>query len=72
MMIDQTGLTGTYDFTLQYALETGPLAAASTAEASDVETLGVAIQQQLGLKLESSKAPVDTIVIEHVEEPTAN
>lgn len=74
MVIDQTGLKGTYDFTLQFALETGPFGSSPTAapEANDVETLRVALQNQLGLRLESTKAPVDTIVIEHIEEPTAN
>ena len=76
MMIDQTGLKGTYDFTLQFAVERGPLAPPlqtdAAAEPSDVETLRVAIQDQLGLKLESTKVPVDTIVVDHVEEPTPN
>ena len=75
-VLDQTGLKGTYDFTLQFTVETGPLAPPlqtdAAAEPSDVETLRVAIQNQLGLKLESTKAPVDTIVIDHIEEPTAN
>lgn len=74
MVIDQTGLKGTYDFTLQFGLETGPFGSAPTAVlgANDVETLRVAIQDQLGLRLETTKAPVDTIVIDHIEEPAAD
>ena len=81
VVLDQTGLTGKYDFTLQWISETdlrgGPLpAAAGSADAPAFNTSGTsiftAIQDQLGLKLESTKGPVDTIVIEHIEEPSEN
>jgi uncharacterized protein (TIGR03435 family) len=67
-VIDKTGLTGKYDFQLQWTenedAETGPEA--------NWPSLFTAIQQQLGLKLESAKGPVPVLVIEHVEKPSGN
>ena len=65
--------TGTFDFTLKFAQ------AANTATAggdSVVEPTGpslfTAIQEQLGLKLESAKAPVEVLVIDSVQRPSEN
>ena len=66
-VIDQTGLTGRYDFKLRYTYD--------EAHATDPDAppgLFTAIQEQLGLKLEPVKAPVDVFVIDHVERPSAN
>ena len=63
---DQTGLAGVYDFTLRYSDD---LAAGAD---SSVPSIYTALQEQLGLKLESTKGPVDVIVIDHVERPSAN
>lgn len=76
-VVDRTRMKGTYTFTLQYALEPGPEAAPlpPTAQGTGAETaasLFSAIQEQLGLRLESTKAPVETIVIDHIEEPAPN
>lgn len=71
-VIDKTGLTGKYDFTLSYDFQLAQ--PSSTAEASD-PTLSIfdAVQQQLGLKLVSSKATFDRIIIDHAEKiPTPN
>jgi len=72
---DQTGLTGTYDFLLEYALERR-LAPADAANASAPDTVGPgleqALKQQLGLKLESKKGDVEVWVVDHVERPTQN
>jgi len=77
---DKTGLTGTYDFTLQWTPDENqsspggapngppPPAPADTTGPS----LFTAIQEQLGLKLESGKGPVEIIVIDHVERPSGN
>jgi uncharacterized protein (TIGR03435 family) len=65
-VVDQTGLTGRFDFSLTYAPD--PLA----AEAGTAPDIFHAVQQQLGLKLESTNAPVEVIVIDHVEPPTPN
>jgi uncharacterized protein (TIGR03435 family) len=63
-VIDKTGLTGFWDFTLAYL--PGEMAAHSDAEGQPLEK---AIREQLGLKLESGKGPVEVYVIDHVEKP---
>lgn len=74
-VLDQTGLKGRYSFILQWAPER-LAATASQKEDSAAGTSGpslfTALEQELGLKLQSTKAPVDTIVIEHIERPTEN
>jgi uncharacterized protein (TIGR03435 family) len=77
MVLDQTGMKGTYDFDLQFGVDSGPggmpLPSAAMGNGSDTApSLFSAIQEQLGLRLESTKAPVQTIVIDHIEEPTPN
>jgi uncharacterized protein (TIGR03435 family) len=66
-VVDKTGLTGKYDITLQWTPDQGP--ASEDASGSSIFT---AVQEQLGLKLNSTKGPVETLVIDHVEPPTAN
>jgi uncharacterized protein (TIGR03435 family) len=65
---DQTGLTSTYDFTLDltpYLQKTG--------ERPDIGLMMVtALREQLGLKLEAARAPVDVLVIDHIERPSEN
>jgi len=69
-VIDKTGLTGRYDFTLKWRPEElEGKADVTTDNAPDIFT---ALQEQLGLKLEPSKGPVDTLVVDHVEMPTEN
>jgi uncharacterized protein (TIGR03435 family) len=66
-VIDQTGLTGCYDFKLRYTYD--------EAHATDPDAppgLFTAIQEQLGLKLDAVKAPIDVFVIDRVEPPSAN
>jgi uncharacterized protein (TIGR03435 family) len=72
-VVDRTGLSGTYDIDLHFA----PLglATATGADASpptDAPSIFTAVQEQLGLKLEATTAPVDVLVIDHVEKPTAD
>jgi uncharacterized protein (TIGR03435 family) len=76
---DRTALKGTYDFTLKYTFPVGnaPPGASDgqpAPAASDPSGLFIfsAIQQQLGLKLESTKGPVEIVVIDHVEKPSGN
>ena len=78
--IDRTGLTGLYDFTLKFTYEgrmpglMGPLGvpAGTPAPAADPDapSLSAALQEQLGLKLESARGPVEVVVIEKFEKPT--
>jgi len=69
-VVDKSGLTGKYNFTLSWR------AAMAQAEADDgaVSTpdLFTALQEQLGLKLEPIKGPVDVVVIDHLERPGEN
>jgi uncharacterized protein (TIGR03435 family) len=70
-VIDKTGLTGSYDVTLDWtSTRYGPADAANQLGAPP--EIFTAIQEQLGLKLEPGKGPVETIVVDHMEEPTAN
>jgi uncharacterized protein (TIGR03435 family) len=85
-VVDATGLTRKYDYTLQWTpddaampMSGGPAGGPSGApghDSSSVEAGGpslfTAIEEQLGLKLESTKATVDVIVIDHLDLPSAN
>jgi len=77
-VVDQTALAGKWDFSLnwtpdetQFGGRAGQLPAASD-KADAPPDLYTAIQQQLGLKLEPTKAPVDVLVIDRVEKPSEN
>ncbi len=63
-VIDATGLTGRYDVTLDFNVD--------ESKSMEGTTIFEAVQRGLGLKLESTKGPVDVIVIDHVEKPSAN
>jgi bla regulator protein BlaR1 len=65
-VIDKTGLAGKYSFTVTYMPDD-----AAPAD-TDGPSLFTALQDQLGLKLESSKGPVELLVIDRVEKPDAN
>jgi uncharacterized protein (TIGR03435 family) len=73
MVLDRTGLNGSFDLDLVWT----PVAPAD-ASANGVPTASVdvgpsiftALQEQLGLKVESTKGPVDVLVIDHIERPT--
>lgn len=65
-VVDRTGLAGSWDFELTFAPERRGPDGAADANLPDFFT---AIQEQLGLKLESTKGPVDVLVIDSVEKP---
>jgi len=81
-VLDKTGLTGKYDFTLQWTPEEnrapmfkgtrdggqGP----DSPPDSSGPSIFTAIQEQLGLKLEAQKGPAEVLVIDHVERPSEN
>jgi bla regulator protein blaR1 len=81
-VIDKTGLTGLYDFSLKFAPEgrnAGPLGQTlalrgAQGQAPPVDPnapgLSAALQEQLGLKLESARGPVEVVVIDKLEKPT--
>jgi bla regulator protein blaR1 len=87
--VDKTGLTGYYDFSLQFAIDPGMMrggpgpamagpggppggGASPPPDDASGPTLMTALQEQLGLRLESGKGPVDVLVVDHVEQPSAN
>jgi uncharacterized protein (TIGR03435 family) len=69
LVVDETGLTGKYNFKLTWAPEDRHTAMDTGV---DGPSLFTAIQEQLGLKLETKKAPLDCVVIDHVEHPSPN
>jgi uncharacterized protein (TIGR03435 family) len=69
-IIDKTGLKGKYDLSLKWTPDDQP--PADNGSGDRAPDLFTALQEQLGLKLEPSKGPVDTLVIDHVEMPTEN
>jgi uncharacterized protein (TIGR03435 family) len=79
LVIDETGLKGAYDFTLNFTPE-GAVAVRGPDGGGDGPTAPVdgaapsifSAVQELGLKLESTKGPVDVVVITRIEKPTEN
>ena len=77
--MDQTGLQGRYDIDVTYTPE--PFSAATLAQRGGTPMPGVdpngpslfkALEEQLGLKLEEKKTPVQVLVIDHIEPFTEN
>jgi uncharacterized protein (TIGR03435 family) len=74
-VVDRTGLTGGFDLDLQFSrspLTAAPANDAAAAPSGDAPLIFTAIQEQLGLKLEATTAPLDVLVVDHVEHPTEN
>jgi bla regulator protein BlaR1 len=65
-VVDKTGLTELYDITLRWSPDD-----VGSSDAS-LPSLFTALQEQLGLKLEYNKNPIDVIVIDHIERPSEN
>jgi bla regulator protein blaR1 len=77
MVIDRTGLTGFYDFKLEFTPDEAQVRAPGDstplpAAGSSGPSLFTALQEQLGLKLETSKGPVEILEIDHAEKPSEN
>jgi uncharacterized protein (TIGR03435 family) len=66
MVLDETGLEGTYDYTLEWTPDDQ-----AHAESSG-PSLFTALKEQLGLKLEMQKRPVDVVILDHIERPSPN
>jgi bla regulator protein blaR1 len=75
-VLDKTGLTGRYDYTLDWTPDLQGAPADPEADAAQAPgsgpTIYTAVREQLGLRLESGKAPVDVVVVDHVDRPSAN
>lgn len=65
VVVDRTGIAGEYDLNLSWAVDSG-------ASVPDGPSIFTAIQEQLGLKLESAKAPVKVLVVDQLEMPSEN
>ncbi|HJT90275.1 MAG TPA: TIGR03435 family protein [Bryobacteraceae bacterium] len=82
IVLDKTGLTGKYDINLQWTPVPGEIQLPPGAPPPGAiplppvdpngPSIYAALPEQLGLKLESQKAPVETMVIDHIEEPSEN
>jgi len=73
-VLDRTSLQGIYDWDLEWTPapgEPGPPGAAPPVNA-DAPSIFTAVQEQLGLRLESSRGPVEVLVIDSLERPTEN
>jgi uncharacterized protein (TIGR03435 family) len=80
-VIDKTELTGKFDIQTQWTPDQNQLQAMAGGAQPDAQvpqfdpngpSIFTALQEQLGLKLESQKGPVDVLVIDHVEKPSEN
>ena len=69
-VVDRTGLTGAFDFDLQWT--SGPVAPAAGAAPppDDGPSIFAALQEQLGLRLESTRGTFDVVVVDAVRRPT--
>ena len=68
VVVDKTGLTGVYDFALKWTPDLGD----TPPKDNDGPSVFTAIQEQLGLKLEPQKGPVEMFVIDQVQKPSDN
>jgi uncharacterized protein (TIGR03435 family) len=73
-VVDRTGLSGAFDFRIEWTPEPNPSAPSSAEEQSDLSgpSFYQALKQQLGLKLIKTRARLQVLVIDHVERPSAN
>jgi uncharacterized protein (TIGR03435 family) len=77
-VIDKTGLTGMYDFALKFAADSasipGPFGLLQPTPPPpgdpDAPSVFTAVQEQLGLRLENARGPVEVVVIDKIEKPT--
>ena len=69
MVVDRTGLTGSWEFELTYAPDTGGAGNPDQPIDPNAPSFFTAVQEQLGLKLESAKGPVEVLVIDSIERP---
>jgi len=83
-VFNRTGLTGLYDVKMEFGVDETTPGSADTRAARDPDTaadaapeplgpsLFTALQQQLGLKLETTRGPAEFLVIDHIERPSGN
>ena len=74
VVVDHTGLTGLFNIHLEYARENPSASRANPVSSNDPPNPSIftAVQEQLGLRLSEWRGPVEVLVIDHVERPSAN
>ena len=75
-VVDRTGLAGAWDFEINFAPESAPIQAPPGVELPPGDptapSLFTAIQEQLGLRLQSTKGPVEVLVVDRIEQPISD
>jgi bla regulator protein BlaR1 len=71
-VIDKTGVTGKYDIALKWMSDHATMSATTNSDEAAAPPLFKALEEQLGLKLEATKGPVRTVVVDHIERPSPN
>jgi bla regulator protein BlaR1 len=71
-IVNHTGLTGRYDFTLSFAPDPEVVQLPLDSEALQAPTLLGALKEQLGMRLDPAKLPMEVLVIDHIERPSEN
>jgi uncharacterized protein (TIGR03435 family) len=74
-VLDRTGLTGNYDFRLDFLFQSNsqlPPGAGNSSPDCSAPSIITALKEQMGLKLTLGKGPIEQVVIDHIEHPTAN
>jgi uncharacterized protein (TIGR03435 family) len=68
-VVDETGLSGLYDFTLTWIHDSTP---DDSSISDNIGNFRSALKNQLGLTLKPSHAPIDFLILDHVEKPSEN
>ena len=71
-VVDDTGLTGKYDFVLEYTPASRAAASGTGTDEGGRPSIFTALEEQLGLKLVPSKQPVEMLVVDSIEQPKEN
>jgi uncharacterized protein (TIGR03435 family) len=73
LVLDRTGLYGGFDFDLEFTADpAAPAGGAGAPASADAPSIFTALEEQLGLRLEAARAPVEVLVIDRIERPTDN
>jgi bla regulator protein blaR1 len=71
-VLDETGLTGSYNLNLKWTPDPKPGAPTSATTDPAGPSLFTALEEQLGLKLQAARRPIEVLVIDHIDHPTEN
>ena len=71
-VLDMTGLAGYFDVHLKWSPDLSTLGNTSAPAPDGAPSIFTAVEEQLGLRLESGKAPIDVLVIDHIDHASVN